>query len=130
MVGIVVISHSGKVAEGVKAMADQMADKSVRIIACGGIENGELGTDAIKIMEALISANSGDGVVVLVDLGSAVLSTYTALELLDEEERRLIKIADAPLVEGAVCAAVQASAGFSVDEVAAAAESARSMLKL
>jgi len=130
MVGIVVISHSGKVAEGVKAMADQMADKSVRIIACGGIENGELGTDAIKIMEALIRADSGDGVVVLVDLGSAVLSTYTALELLDEKERRLIKIADAPLVEGAVCAAVQASAGFSVDEVAAAAESARSMLKL
>jgi len=130
MVGIVVISHSAKVAEGVKAMADQMADKSVSIIACGGIENGELGTDPMKIMEALIRANSGDGVVVLVDLGSAVLSTYTALELLDKEERRLIKIADAPLIEGAICASVQASGGFSVNEVAAAAESARSMLKL
>lgn len=130
MVGIVIVSHSKKLAEGIKELAEQMADKQLKIIAAGGMEEGEIGTDAIKISKAIIEANTGDGVVVLVDLGSGILSAQTAIELLDEELINFIKIADAPIVEGAMIAAIQASLGSSLDEVIKAAEETRSMQKL
>lgn len=130
MVGVVIVSHSKKIAEGIKELAEQMADRQLRIIAAGGMEEGEIGTDAIKISKAIFKANTGDGVVVLVDLGSGILSTQTAIELLDEELIHLIRIADAPIVEGAIIAVIQASLGGSLDEVVKAAEETRSMQKL
>jgi dihydroxyacetone kinase phosphotransfer subunit len=130
LVGVVIVSHSKKIAEGIKELAEQMADRQLRIIAAGGMEEGEIGTDAIKISKAIFKANTGDGVVVLVDLGSGILSTQTAIELLDEELIHLIRIADAPIVEGAIIAVIQASLGGSLDEVVKAAEETRSMQKL
>ena len=130
MVGIVIVSHSKKLAEGIKELAEQMADKQLKIIAAGGMEEGELGTDSIKISKAIMEANSGDGVVMLVDLGSGILSAQTAIELLGNEHTSLIRIADAPIVEGAIIAAIQASIGSTLQEVIHAAEEARSMLKL
>jgi dihydroxyacetone kinase phosphotransfer subunit len=130
LVGVVIVSHSKKIAEGIKELAEQMADRQLRIIAAGGMEEGEIGTDAIKISKAIFKANTGDGVVVLVDLGSGILSTQTAIELLDEELINLIRIADAPIVEGAIIAVIQASLGGSLDEVVKAAEETRSMQKL
>ncbi|MDT8903058.1 dihydroxyacetone kinase phosphoryl donor subunit DhaM [Anaeroselena agilis] len=129
MVGIVIVSHSAKIAEGIRDMAVQMAKPGQKIVAAGGAGEGVIGTDAVKIYEAIKEADLGDGVVVLVDLGSAILSTETALELLDEDTRMRVRIADAPVVEGAISAAVQASLGGDLTEVAATAEGARELHK-
>lgn len=122
-VGIVVVSHSEKIADGVVELAAQMA-QGVAIVAAGGTDDGRIGTSFDRVTAGLTAADSGDGVVVLCDLGSAVLTAETALDFLDEEERARVVIADAPLVEGAVAAAVAAAAGSDRDGVAAAARTA------
>jgi len=129
MVGIVIVSHSQKVAEGIREMALQMARPGQLIIAAGGMDDGGIGTDVVKVSEAIVAAHSGDGVVVMVDLGSAVMSTDTALELLDEEVRGKVKIADAPILEGTISAVVEASLGSSLEIVLATAEGARNFKK-
>lgn len=129
MVGIVVVSHSEKIAEGVKELALQVADKKLQIAAAGGMADGGIGTDAVKISEAIRQSDTGDGVVILVDLGSAVLSSNMAMELLNEVDGLNVRIADAPIVEGTISAVVQASIGSSLDEVVAVAESAGKMSK-
>jgi PTS hybrid protein len=129
-VGLVVVSHSAKVAEGVVELAAQMAG-DVRIRAAGGAADGGIGTDATLIAEAIMAADDGDGVLVLVDLGSAVLSAQLAIEELIEEERRgRVRISEAPLVEGAVIGAVQASTGSALEEVDGAARGAATMPKV
>jgi PTS hybrid protein len=126
-VGLVVVSHSGRIAEGTVELAGQMAGPEVRIVAAGGMEDGSIGTDAVRIAEAIRAADAGGGVVVVADLGSAVLSTRTALELLGEPGN--VRLSRGPIVEGAVIAAVQASTGSSLDEVLEAAEAAATMAK-
>jgi PTS hybrid protein len=129
-VGLVVVSHSAKIAEGVVEMAAQMAG-GVRLRAAGGTDDGGIGTDATLIAEAIAAADEGDGVLVFADLGSAVLSAQLAIaELVDEQRRGRVRIAEAPLVEGAVIAAIQASTGSSLDEVDAAARGAATMGKV
>ena len=129
-VGLVVVSHSAKVAEGVVELAAQMAAE-VRIRAAGGTADGGIGTDATLIAEAVEAADDGDGVLVLVDLGSAVLSAQLAIdELVEEGTRDRVRIAEAPVVEGAVVAAIQASTGSSLDEVDQAARDAATMVKV
>jgi phosphoenolpyruvate---glycerone phosphotransferase subunit DhaM len=129
-VGLVVVSHSARIAEGVVELAGQMA-QTVRIRAAGGDADGGIGTDATLIAEAIAAADEGDGVLLLVDLGSAVLSAQLAIdELVDEEVRGRVRIAEAPVVEGAVVAAVQASTGSSLDEVDEAARGAATMSKV
>ncbi|MCT4544795.1 MAG: dihydroxyacetone kinase phosphoryl donor subunit DhaM [Vallitalea sp.] len=128
MVGIVIVSHSNKIAEGIFELAIQMTGENHSMVVAGGMDDGGIGTDAMMIKSAIIKANKGDGVIITVDLGSAVLSAETAIELLDEDI--LVRIADTPVVEGTIGAAVQASIGGSFDEVIEAAESARNILKL
>jgi phosphoenolpyruvate---glycerone phosphotransferase subunit DhaM len=129
-VGLVVVSHSAKIAQGVVELAEQMA-AAVRIQAAGGTDDGGIGTDATLIAEAIAAADEGDGVLLLVDLGSAVLSAQVAIdELVDEEIRGRVRIAEAPVVEGAVVAAIQASTGASLDEVDEAARGAATMSKV
>jgi len=118
-VGLVIVSHSARIAEGVVELAAQMAP-SVAIVAAGGTDEGGIGTSFDRVQAALVQAESGDGVVVLCDLGSAVLTAETAIDFSDAPER--IRIADAPIVEGAVAAAVAAEAGEDLDAVVAAAE--------
>lgn len=129
-VGLVIVSHSARLAEGVVELAGQMAQADVRLIAAGGTDDGGLGTSITKVQNALLAADSSDGVVVLIDLGSAGLIAEMALELLPDGQRERIRIANAPLVEGAVVAAVQASVGGSLDEVVAVAEEAATLNKL
>jgi dihydroxyacetone kinase phosphotransfer subunit len=129
MVGIVIVSHSAKAAEGIKELAVQMSGDSRSIVAAGGIWDGSIGTDAVKIKEAIEEADSGEGVVVLVDLGSSVMSSSMAIELLDESLGKRVRIADAPILEGAIVAAVQASIGDTLDNVLAVAEESRSLIK-
>jgi PTS hybrid protein len=127
MVGIVVVSHSADLARGLVELAGQMAGPDVRIEAAGGGPDGGLGTDEALVRDAIAHAQSGEGVAVLADLGSSILTVRLILEDDDDGEARL---ADAPLVEGAVAAAVMASAGGSLDQVLTAAEEARSVGKL
>lgn len=129
MVGIVIVSHSWKIAEGVKDLAAQVAPSAEGIIAAGGMEDGEIGTDAVKISEAIREADRGEGVVILADLGSGVMSAEMAIELL-EDEAIDVRLADAPIVEGAIAAAVEAGCGSGIDDVIRAAEEARAVKKL
>ena len=129
-VGLVVVSHSAKIAEGVVELAGQMAP-GVRIQAAGGADDGGIGTDATMIAEAITAADDGDGVLVLVDLGSAVLSAQRAIdEFVEAATRGRARIAEAPVVEGAVVAAIQANTGSSLDEVDQAARGAATMVKV
>ncbi|SMC92206.1 dihydroxyacetone kinase phosphoryl donor subunit DhaM [Sporomusa malonica] len=129
MVGIVVVSHSAKVAEGICELAGQMAAPGQKLIAAGGMADGSIGTDAFRILAAIEEANTGDGILVMVDLGSAVLSAELALDMLDGELKGQVAIADAPILEGTIAAAVDASIGQSLVSVTKTAEGARDLRK-
>lgn len=116
MVGLVLISHSSKVADGAKELVSQMAS-DVKIVSAGGTSDGRLGTDAEKIANAIREVYSKDGVIVLFDLGSAYMNAEMALEFLDDDMRENVKIIDAALVEGALIAGVDASIGKSIEEI-------------
>jgi multiphosphoryl transfer protein len=119
MVGLVVVSHSRRLAEGVVELAGEMGGAEVKVVPAGGTDlpDDPLGTDAMKVMDAIQGAQDGDGVLVLMDLGSAVLSAEMAVEMLGEEAGPIL-LCEAPLVEGAVAAASAARAGMSLVEVA------------
>ena len=125
-VGIVLVSHSAALAEGLAELATQMAGPDVDIIAAGGGPSGELGTDEDRVRTAVRRADRGVGAVVLADLGSSVLTTKHVLESRSNGHVRLI---DAPFVEGALAAAVASSAGSPIDGVVDAAEGARGVNK-
>lgn len=127
MVSLLIISHSAKLAAGVKEFADQVVDGLVKIGAVGGTNDGRIGTSVDRIQAALQEVASADGTLILVDIGSAVMSVEMALEMLGG--MRAI-ISDAPLVEGAYLAAVEASTGASLEETAAVALQARAMTKV
>ena len=130
MVGIVLISHSSGLAEGAAELAGQIAG-GARVVAAGGTDDGRLGTSTERIAEAIAAADAGDGVLLLPDLGSSVLSALSLLDDLDPGGNgKRLRIADAPFVEGAVAAAVAASAGLDLDTVARSAEEARDARKL
>jgi PTS hybrid protein len=127
-VGIVLVSHSAELAAGVAHLAGQVSGGTVTIIAAGGTDEGDLGTSAAKVADGLRHADQGVGVVVLPDLGSAVLTVKAVLE--DYGAAATVLLVDAPFVEGAVAATVTAAAGGDVKAVAAAAEEARHVRKL
>ena len=131
MVGIVIVSHSWKIAEGICDLAREMAQEHHGIIPAGGLDDGSIGTDAARIMNAVLEADDGEGVIILADIGSGIMSAETAIELLADEghEVRAV-IADAPVVEGAICAAVEAAGNGSLDAVLSAAEESRGAKKL
>lgn len=120
-VGLVIVSHSARLADGVRELAAQMAP-DVRVEPAGGMGNDAIGTDFERVSTALSDADSGSGVVLLYDLGSAQMVAELAVESLGDPDRSLV--AEAPLVEGAVAAAVAAQGGSDVRAVARAAESA------
>jgi phosphoenolpyruvate---glycerone phosphotransferase subunit DhaM len=123
-VGVVFVSHSARIAEGLVELARQMAP-SAALVAAGGTDDGRIGTSFDLVSSGIAEADSGAGVVVLCDLGSAILTTETALDFLDDETRERVRIVDAPLVEGGVAAAVAAESGDDLAHVVRAAESAR-----
>jgi PTS hybrid protein len=129
VIGIVLVSHSAPLADGLADMAQQITGDEVRVVAAGGGPDGTLGTDGDRIATAIRSAESGDGVLVLVDLGSAVLSVRALLADGDLDDVRVI-LADAPLVEGAIAAAATASIGGDLEEAGAAAREAWDVRKL
>jgi len=126
VIGIVIVSHSAKLAEGVVELARNMGGSEIAIQAAGGLttDDAALGTDPVRILNAIEGVYSEDGVLVLMDLGSAVLSSEMALELLPEEKRSKVFLCEAPIVEGAIAAAVQARIGGSIQQVIAEARGA------
>lgn len=122
LVGLVFVSHSAKITDGLVDLARQMAPRTV-LAAAGGTDDGGIGTSFTLVLAGIERADAGAGVVVLCDLGSAILTAETALDFLDESVRERVRVVDAPLVEGGVAAAVAAEVGGSLDEVVRAAES-------
>jgi PTS hybrid protein len=122
-VGLVFVSHSARIAEGLVDLARQMAP-DVPLLAAGGTDDGGIGTSFDRITAAIGEADTGDGAVLLCDLGSAILTAETALDFLADEQRSRILLVDAPLVEGGVAAAVAAQTGENLAAVAAAASTA------
>ncbi len=128
MVNLVIVSHCRGLADGVKELADSMANGAISIAAVGGVLSDDggyrLGTDAVRIGEAVREVWNPDGVLLLVDLGSAVLSAELALDMLPDEISDHCLISNAPLVEGAVVAALEASVDHSLTVVNQMAEAA------
>ncbi len=130
--GLVLVSHSGMLVDGLRDMVAQVAGDDVPVAAVGGTEDGRLGTSAPRIAAAIRSTLDAGAseTLVLLDLGSAALSLELACEEFDATDRARIRISEGPLVEGAVLAAVQASIGASIDDVSTAAASAATMPKM
>lgn len=126
MVGIVIVSHSKQLALGVQELAAQMVQGNVPLAVAAGIDDAEnpLGTDPMQVYEAIASVFSNDGVLVLMDLGSALMSAEMAIEFLPETQRKQVYLCEAPLVEGAIAAVVAAAAGKNIQQVMAEARNA------
>ena len=121
-VGVVIVSHSPKIAEGAADMVRQMVGDSVPLAWTGGNADGGLGTDVAAIIAAIDRAWSDAGVVVLVDLGGAETNSEMAIDLLPAGRRDKVLVCEAPIVEGAVMAATEASGGAALDAVRRTAE--------
>lgn len=126
MVGVILVSHSEKVAEGAKELAMQMAAEAP-VAAAGGLPDGGIGTDYRRIFDAVDSVAGVDGAVVLFDMGSAIMTTEMVLE---QFEGRNVRMIDGPLVEGAIVAAIGSEMGLSVEEIAEQVLSAKTESKL
>ena len=116
MVGIVIVSHSKNLADSVVEFTGLMAPDA-KIAAAGGMEDGGFGTSFEKIQKAIESVYSEEGVIVLMDMGSAVMTTEMVLDMIEPDT---VKMADCPLVEGAVVATINAVSGMKMDEILAA----------
>jgi phosphoenolpyruvate---glycerone phosphotransferase subunit DhaM len=121
-VGIVIVSHSADVARGAADMVRQMVGEEVSVAWCGGDPGGGLGTSVEAVVHAIEAAWTERGVAILVDLGGAETNSEMAVEMMPAEKRGRIVVCDAPIVEGVVMAATEASGGSSLDAVRHAAE--------
>jgi dihydroxyacetone kinase phosphotransfer subunit len=128
-VGIVLVSHSAALAEGAAELAGQVAGGTVPVIPAGGTDDGGLGTSAAKVEQAIKRADRGAGVLIVPDLGSAVLTVRALLADPDDLPGR-VELVDAPFIEGVVAATVTAAAGADIDAVRGAAEEAWHARKL
>ncbi|HXA71785.1 MAG TPA: dihydroxyacetone kinase phosphoryl donor subunit DhaM [Stellaceae bacterium] len=121
-VSLVIVSHSPDIARGTAEMVRQMVGEEVKVAHCGGNPEGGLGTDVQRILQAIERAWSPRGVAILVDLGGAETNSEMAIEMLPEDRRSRVVLCNAPIVEGAIMAATEASGGASLAEVRATAE--------
>jgi len=117
MVGILIVSHSRKLALGAKELAEQMIQADIPLEAVGGTNDDRIGTSSDLIYAALDKMDKQDGVIVFADMGSAVMNLELAFEFFSEAEREKFIIANAPIVEGTVSAALEASFGKSIEEI-------------
>ena len=130
MIGLVIVSHSNKISEGVVDLCYEMAGEDLKIISAGGTSDGRIGTDPLLIKESIEKTYDGDGVVILADIGSSIMSSELAIEMLEEEIKEKTIILDAPIVEGSIAVSVQASISNDMEEIKKAAEEARNTRKI
>ena len=116
MVSLVLLSHSRKIVEGTKELAEEMA-REAPIFVAGGTDDGSMGSSYELIKDTIEKAFSADGVIILYDLGSSAMTAALVLDDLDEQMRARIKLMNAPLVEGAVAAAVEINSGANLEDV-------------
>ena len=129
--GLILVSHSGTLVDGLREMVAQVAGADVPVATAGGTEDGRLGTSAPRIAEAVrFVLDRADGCGRPARPGQRRLEPRARARGPDDTDRQRVRVTEAPLVEGAVLAAVQASVGATIDEVVAAAESAATMAKL
>lgn len=122
MVSIILVSHSRKITDGLKEMIEEMVDSTgdVRIFSAGGTEDGRLGTDSIAIYNIIKQSSQHSNILIFADIGSAILSTETAIDLIEDEElKSKVILVDAPLVEGAFYASIQAMVDKDVEGILA-----------
>lgn len=116
MVSLVLISHSNKIVEGLKELVSQMSG-DVKISVAGGTNDNRIGTDPIKIMSAIEEVYSDDGILILYDLGSALMNAELALDMIDEKIKNKVEISKSSLVEGAFVAGIESSMGKNMEEI-------------
>lgn len=116
MVGIVVVSHSHKLALDIKELSSQMAS-NIKIAATGGTDDGRFGTDVRKIIDCINEVYSEDGVLIIFDMGSAYQTAEMAIDCIDEEKKSKVEIVDTAFVEGTLTAAVEAGIGKDIEEI-------------
>lgn len=122
MVSIVLVSHSRKITDGLKEMIEEMVDSTgdVEIHSTGGTDDGRLGTDAVAIYNIIEQSKKHKNILIFADIGSAILSTETAIDLIEDEElKSKVTLVDAPLVEGAFVASIQAMVDDDVEGILA-----------
>lgn len=117
MVGLLVVSHSHKIAEGIQDLAEEMILKPIPFIAVGGTFDGRLGTDPEKILASLEQIYSPDGVLVLYDFGSSLLSVEAAVSLLPTERQKHIVVFHTPLIDGSLNAAMEISFNKKMEDI-------------
>lgn len=130
MTGVIIVSHSEKLAEGLRDIVMEMNDGSVEVIAAGGADGGRIGTNTLKIKAAIESLTKCDHILIFVDLGSAVLCSETAIEMLDEEIQEKVHIVDAPLVEGVVGGVIQATICNDLERIIETAKEGATLRKI
>jgi dihydroxyacetone kinase phosphotransfer subunit len=121
-VALLIVSHSPDVARGTADMARQMAGADISIAWTGGNPDGKLGTSLAGISEQLEAVWRPDGVAILVDVGGAEMNSEMAVEQMDAAKAKMVRICQAPLVEGAIMAAAEAASGGTLEQVCRAAE--------
>lgn len=129
-IGVVIVSHSEYIANGLRDLVNEMNDGTVPVIAAGGADGGRIGTSAIRIQNAIESLEDCDHILIYADLGSSVLSAETAIDIVDEDLAEKVQIVDAPIVEGALAGVVQATISDDVNEVIRVSEDARNAHKV
>lgn len=129
-IGVMIISHSEYIANGLKDLVNEMNDGSVPVIAAGGADGGRIGTSAIRIQNAIESLEDCEHILIYADLGSSILSAETAIDMIDEDLAEKVQIVDAPIVEGALAGVVQATISDDVEEVIRVSEDARNAHKV
>ena len=122
MISIILVSHSKKITDGLKEMIEEMVDSTgdVKIFSAGGTQDGRLGTDSVAIYNIIKKSNQHKNILIFADIGSAILSTETAINLIEDEElKSKVTLVDAPLVEGAFVASIQAMVDNDVEGILA-----------
>ncbi len=125
MVGIVLVSHSKKVAEGIEELAREMVPREIPLISIGGDEDDRIGTDIDEIIDAVESVYNEDGVMIIGDVGSSLVNSKEALNILELEGYKNVAVSNAPLVEGGIIAAVEANLGKDLQQIKYKVESKR-----
>jgi phosphoenolpyruvate---glycerone phosphotransferase subunit DhaM len=129
MVGFILVSHSDKLAEGVKDIIEQMNGGQANIKAVGGVGDGRIGTNPIRIQEAIEELYDGSNILIFGDLGSSIMSAQMAIDMVENDISEKTILVDAPLVEGAIAAVVQASITENLDDILQAAQEAKTISK-
>lgn len=130
MIGIVIVSHSEKLSQGVKEIAEQMNTARVPVVAAGGTGDGNIGTNPMNIKDAIEQLSDMERILIFADIGSSILSTDCALEMIDEIIKTKTIIVDAPLVEGVITAVIQASISDDIDTIIKVAQETRFLNKI